>query len=69
MSTTQARGYSTQELLACWLSREFEDGMSLGCGQNSGIARAAVLLAHFHHGPNMTIGMAYTSTNLFTEEG
>ena len=49
--------YSVKELMACWLSRDLVDGEFAAVGANFPIPRAAVLLAHFLHGPNMTISM------------
>lgn len=56
--------YSVPELLACFISRDLEDGGKIGIGQNLAIARAGVLLAHLTHAPNMIIHFAYTTTNL-----
>ncbi len=49
--------YSIKELMACWLSRDLADGEYAAVGANFPIPRAAVLLAHFLHGPNMKVGM------------
>lgn len=49
--------YSIRELMACWLSRDLADGENAAVGANFPIPRAAVLLAHFLHGPNMSITM------------
>ena len=49
--------YGIKELMACWLSRDLADGENAAVGANFPIPRAAVLLAHFLHGPNMYIGM------------
>ena len=49
--------YSMKELMACRLSRDLADGEYAAVGANFPIPRAAVLLAHFLHGPNMRIGM------------
>ena len=56
--------YSVRELMACWLSRDLVDGEYAGVGANFPIPRAAVLLAHFTHGPNMKIGMGTFRVNL-----
>lgn len=56
--------YSTKELMACWLSRDLADGEYAAVGANFPIPRAAVLLAHFIHGPNMKIGMGAFVVNL-----
>jgi len=56
--------YTVKELMACWLSRDLNDGEKVGVGANFPIPRAATLLAHFTHGPNMTVGMGSFLTNL-----
>lgn len=55
--------YSTDELLACWLSHEFADGERVSLGANVNFARAAILLAHHLRAPSMRvmIGMSYTN--------
>lgn len=58
-----AEDYSTNELIACFLSHEFEDGEELGAGATSPVARAAVLLAHLTSAPNMIIRVNFTRTN------
>lgn len=59
------KDYSINELIACALSRNVEDGESIQCGANAVVQRAAYLLAHLHHGPNMRILIGRTFTNLF----
>jgi glutaconate CoA-transferase subunit B len=56
--------FSVDELRACLIAREFEDGerVFLGAGVNAG--RAAVLLAHRLHGPNMRVLLSLSWTNL-----
>ena len=56
--------YSTKELMACWLSRDLEDGEKVGVGANFHVPRAAVLLAHLSHCPNMKMGMGSFMANL-----
>jgi glutaconate CoA-transferase subunit B len=56
--------YSTKELMACWLSRDLNDGEKVGVGANFHVPRAAVLLAHFSHCPNMKMGMGSFMANL-----
>lgn len=56
--------YSIKELMACWLSRDLADGESIGVGANFPIPRAAFLLAHFLHGPNMAVLMGAFQVNL-----
>ena len=59
-----AADYSVPELLACFLARDLEDGDDLNVGASMPIARAAVLLAHFTHGPNMTMCLSYSKTSI-----
>jgi glutaconate CoA-transferase subunit B len=56
--------YSTKELMACWLSRDLEDGEKVGVGANFPVPRAAVLLAHLSHCPNMKMAMGSFIANL-----
>ena len=66
MAVPRAEHYTIPELLACFLSREIEDGETAVVGANSPIPRAAVLLAHLTHGPNIRLHLSLTVTNLFT---
>lgn len=59
------RNYSTDELLACVMSRYIDDGENVASGANALVPQAAGLLAHFHHGPNMRFYMGQTWTNVF----
>ena len=56
--------YSTKELMACWLSRDLDDGERVGVGANFHIPRAAVLLAHLSRCPNMKMAMGSFMVNL-----
>jgi glutaconate CoA-transferase subunit B len=56
--------YSAKELMACWLSRDLADGEKAGVGANFPVPRAAVLLAHFSHCPNMKMAMGSFMANL-----
>jgi glutaconate CoA-transferase subunit B len=56
--------YSIKELMACWLSRDLADGEYAAVGANFPIPRAAVLLAHFLHGPNMSVTMGAFKVSL-----
>jgi glutaconate CoA-transferase subunit B len=56
--------YSIDELRACLISREFEDGERVFLGANVNIGRAAVLMAHRLRGPNMKIMLGLSWTNL-----
>lgn len=59
-----ATDYSTGEMLASFLSHDIEDNEIGAVGATMPIARAAVLLAHFTHAPNMAIILGYSKTNL-----
>ncbi len=56
--------YSYRELMACWLSRDLVDGEGIGVGANFPIARAAVMLAYYLHGPNIHVTMGAFRVNL-----
>jgi glutaconate CoA-transferase subunit B len=58
---------STREIMAVALSRDLEDGQWVEVGANLPVPRAGVLLAHLHHGPNMTVMMAMTKANVLNE--
>ncbi|MBI2198776.1 MAG: CoA synthetase [Candidatus Rokubacteria bacterium] len=59
--------YTTKELIAAFMARDLQDGENVVVGANLPVPRAGVLLAHLHHGPNMTIGLSATQTNLLKE--
>jgi glutaconate CoA-transferase subunit B len=56
--------YHVDELRACLLSREFDDGERVFLGANVNIGRAALLLAHLLRGPNMKVMLGLSWTNL-----
>jgi len=56
--------YTIKELMACWLSRDLADGEWVAVGANFPIPRAAGVLAHLNHGPNMTVAMGAFRANL-----
>lgn len=56
--------YSMREMLASFLSHDIEDGEIGAIGATMPIARAAVLLAHLTHAPNLKIILGYSKTNL-----
>ncbi len=56
--------YSIKELMACWLSRDLVDKEAAAVGANFPIPRAALLLAHFLHGPNMKVAMGMFKVDL-----
>lgn len=57
--------YSLNELIACVLARDVEDGDSLQCGANAVVQRAGLLLGHLHHGPNCRVLIGRTFANLY----
>lgn len=58
--------FSINELMAVTLARDIQDGTRAAAGANFIVPRAAVLLAHLHHGPNMQIFLPVgIFTNLF----
>jgi len=60
--------YTVKELMACWLSRDLTDGESVAVGANFPVPRAATILAHLEHGPNMKASMGSFHTNLIHAE-
>ena len=52
-------------MMAAFLARDMADGEEIFVGTNLPVIRAAALLAHLHHGPNMRVMVAHTRTNLF----
>ncbi len=59
-----AEDYTIPEMEACFLSHEIENGEEALVGAALPIARAAVLLAHLTHGPDIKVGTSYTYANL-----
>ena len=57
--------FTTNELVACIMSRYIEDGENAAAGANFIVPRAAILLAHLHHGPNMRVVHSRAWTNHF----
>lgn len=58
---------TNKEIMATVLSRDLNDGEWVEVGANLPVPRAGVLLAHVHHGPNMTVMMAMTKANVLNE--
>src|ERR1700761_625798 len=56
--------FSAKEMLACAMARDLEDGLGVPVGANLPVPRAAVLLAHLLHGPNMLVLLSWTRANL-----
>lgn len=59
------QNYTSEELLACVMSRYIEDGENVAAGANALVPQAAALIAHFHHGPNMRVAIGQTWCNVF----
>jgi len=53
-----------KEIMATFIAHDLEDGWFIEAGANSPIPRAAALLAHLTHGPNMTVMLALTKAYL-----
>jgi glutaconate CoA-transferase subunit B len=56
---------SVKEVMATFIARDIADGEEVFVGTNLPVIRAAALLAHLHHGPNMRVMLAHTRTNLY----
>lgn len=68
MSQTAAEAPASPfELMATALAHDLEDGEWVEVGANLPVPRAAALLAHLTHGPNMTIMLAMTKAYLRDE--
>lgn len=65
MASNIAKDFTTRELIAVYMSRLIKDGENVTVGAAMPVPRAAVLLAHLHHGPNIMVQYARTRTNLF----
>lgn len=63
-SAAASEDYAIDELRACVIARDFEDGERVFLGANVNIGRAAVLLAHRLHAPNMKVMLGLSWTNL-----
>jgi glutaconate CoA-transferase subunit B len=59
--------YSRDELLACYIASQIEDGDRVFVGANLPVPRAGNLLAHLTHGPNMKVSIGMVSTSLLDE--
>lgn len=55
---------TVKELLACTMARDLENGLGVPVGANLPVPRAAVLLAHLLHGPDMLVLLSWTRANL-----
>ena len=55
---------SPAELLAVFIARQIEDGQQVLAGTNLEVPRAALLLAHWHHAPNLRVQLGGYMANL-----
>lgn len=55
---------SREELLAVFISRQIEDGEQVIAGTNLEVPRAGLLLAHWHHAPNLRLQLGGYMANL-----
>ena len=63
----QDAGPTPLEMMATALAHDLEDGDWVEVGANLPVPRAAALLAHLTHGPNMTVMLAMTKAYLRDE--
>ena len=56
---------TVKEVMATFIARDIADGEEVFVGTNLPVIRAAALLAHLDHGPNMRVMIAHTRTNLY----
>ena len=59
-----SRGYTTDELIACFVSRRVPNTGSAFVGAAQPALRAGVLLGHVMHAPNLHMLISMTTTNL-----
>lgn len=59
--------YSTDELLACYVAGQIENGDRVFVGANLVVPRAGNLLAHLTHGPDIKVAIGLVTTNLLDE--
>lgn len=62
--TTTAANYTRDELLACYLASQIENGDRVFVGANLPVPRAGNLLAHLTHGPDIKVSIGLVTTNL-----
>jgi glutaconate CoA-transferase, subunit B len=55
---------SPAELQAVFIARQIEDGQQVIAGTNLEVPRAALLLAHWHHAPNLRVQLGGYMANL-----
>lgn len=60
--------YSTNELIATFISRELEDGELVIVGANQPVPRAGVILAQLLHCPNLKVPMYFYMTDMTKEK-
>lgn len=65
--TTAAIDYTRDELLACYIASQIENGDRVFVGANLPVPRAGNLLAHLTHGPDIKVSIGLVTTNLLDE--
>jgi glutaconate CoA-transferase subunit B len=60
-----ASNCSRAELQAVFIARQIRDGEQVIAGTNLEVPRAALLLAHWHHAPNLRVQLGGYMANLF----
>src|SRR4029077_6118444 len=59
--------YERNELLACYIAGQIEEGDRVFVGANLPVPRAGNLLAHLTHGPDIKVAIGLVTTNLLSE--
>jgi len=59
--------FTTDELLACYVAGQIENGDRVFVGANLPVPRAGNLLAHLTHGPDVKVSIGLVTTNLLDE--
>ncbi|MEX2195931.1 MAG: CoA-transferase [Thermoleophilaceae bacterium] len=59
--------YERDELLACYVAGQIENGDRVFVGANLPVPRAGNLLAHLTHGPDIKVAIGLVTTNLLDE--
>ena len=64
MTVEYSSDYTIPELETCFLAREIENGEEALVGAALPIPRAACMLAHITHAPDLRLGISYTFANM-----
>jgi glutaconate CoA-transferase subunit B len=62
--TAASTDYTRDELLACYIASQIENGDRVFVGANLPVPRAGNLLAHLTHGPDVKVAIGLVTTNL-----